>query len=66
MKYFIYALLTTGIGLLIYGYIYPTEYCLDINIKDTYYVFTYKPIATFVLLSSLILYIISLLYKIVK
>ncbi len=66
MKYFIYALLILGIGLLVYGYIYPTEYCLDINIKDTYYAFTYTPIATFVLLFSLIFYIASRLYKLVR
>ncbi|KIC02662.1 hypothetical protein OA88_08155 [Flavobacterium sp. JRM] len=66
MKYFIYALLISGIGLLIYGYIYPTEYCLNINIKDAYYAFTYTPIATFVLLFSLVLYIASRLYKLVR
>ncbi|TPG44358.1 hypothetical protein EAH81_02470 [Flavobacterium pectinovorum] len=66
MKYFIDALLILGIGLLIYGYIYPTKYCLDINIKDTYYAFTYKPVATFVLLFSLVLYIASRLYELVR
>ncbi|TEB44741.1 hypothetical protein D0809_05950 [Flavobacterium circumlabens] len=66
MKYFIYFFFILGIGMLIYGYIYPSEYCLDINIHDTYYVFTYLPVATIVLLFSLILYIVFLIYKKIK
>lgn len=66
MKYIIYAFLILGIGLLIYGFIYPNEYCLDINIHDTYYVFTYIPVATFVLILSLLLYIAKYLFKLVK
>lgn len=66
MKYFIYFFLILGFGMLIYGYIYPTEYCLDINIHDTFYVFTYLPVATILLLFSLTLYIFNLLYKKIK
>ncbi|MNX86659.1 hypothetical protein D3C86_1185510 [compost metagenome] len=63
MKYFIYTFLILGIGLLIYGYIYPTEFLLDINIHDTYYSFTYTAVATFLILFSLLLFAIYFLYK---
>lgn len=63
MKYFICFFLILGMGLLIYGFIHPDKYCLDINIHDTYYVFTYFPIAIIALLFSLMLYIINFLYK---
>lgn len=63
MKYIICAFLILGIGLLVYGYIYPTKYCLDINIHDTYYSLTYTPIATLLLLISLLLFVIHSLYK---
>lgn len=66
MKYVIYIFLVLGVGLFIYGYIYPAKYCLDINIHDTYYVFTYTPVATFVLLLSLLFYVAHFSYKLVK
>jgi|GEM_PF-5833218 len=66
MKYIIYAFLILDIGLLIYSFIYPKRYCVDINIHDTYYVFTYKPVETFLLVLSLLLYIARYLFKLVK
>ena len=66
MKYVIYIFLIFGIGLLVYGYVYPTKYCLDFNIHDTYYVFSYRPVATAVLLFSLLLYMVHFLYKKVR
>jgi hypothetical protein len=66
MKYLIYFFLILGTGLLVYGSIFPTEYCIDINIHDTYYVFAYLPVATIVLLFSLILFVVNFLYKRVR
>ncbi|CAC9974346.1 hypothetical protein FLAPXU55_02043 [Flavobacterium panici] len=62
MKYIIYFLLILGGALLIYGCIYPSKYCLDVNIHDTYYVLTYIPVATFVFLFAFVFYVLHLLY----
>lgn len=62
MKYFSLIIFIWGFTFTIYGLLYPKEYCLDFNLKDTYYIFTYLSIGTLLIIFSLLLYAIHLTY----
>ncbi|MFH7013487.1 hypothetical protein ACHRV5_16615 [Flavobacterium sp. FlaQc-52] len=57
MKWFIYTLLISGLGLLTYGFIYPTEYFLHIYIHNTNYMISYVYFALIVLIIGSTFYI---------
>lgn len=66
MKYFSLITFIIGIALSVYGKMHPKEYCFDLNIKDTYYLFTYSAVGTFLVILSLFVIAFTFLYSRLK
>ncbi|WP_157956102.1 hypothetical protein [Flavobacterium kingsejongi] len=55
MKKIIYILLFSSIFLVIWGYLYPTDYLIDINIHDTYFLITFMVVGMLLFFLALLL-----------